>query len=89
MYERNLPQVGGLVTYVTGAGGGALSPINSCSPFDAFARGRFSSCRAPEPESPLDVFHFLLVTVNGDAVTVTPTDASGIPFDVQTFATGP
>jgi hypothetical protein len=88
VYERNLPQVGGLVTYVTGGGGGALSPINSCSPFDAFALGRFSSCRAPEPESPLEVFHFLLVTVNGDSVTVAPTDAGGIAFDVQTFAAG-
>ena len=46
VYERNLPQVGGLVTYVTGGGGGALSPINSCSPFDAYALGAESSCRA-------------------------------------------
>jgi hypothetical protein len=32
-----------------------------------------------------DVFHFLLVTVNGNQVTVTPTNEKGITFDVQTY----
>ena len=89
VYERNLPQIGRLVTYVTGGGGGALSPINSCSPFDAYALGAATSCRAPIPETPLAVFHFLLVTVDGDAITVTPTDALGTEFDQQIFSTAP
>lgn len=89
VYERNLPQIGGLVTYVTGGGGGALSPINSCSAFDAYALGSFSSCRAQEPDNPLSVFHYLLVTVDGDSITVAPTDAGGVTFDVQTFVGSP
>lgn len=87
VYERNLPQVGGLVTYVTGGGGGELSPINSCSAFDAYALGSSTSCRAPIPETPLAVFHFLLVTVENDAIVVTPTDALGSTFDQQVFPT--
>jgi hypothetical protein len=89
VYERNFPQVGNLVTYVTGGGGGSPSPINSCSPFDAFALGASSSCRTAVPEIPLQVFHFLLVTVERDAITVTPTDALGTPFDQQRFPLGP
>jgi hypothetical protein len=85
VYERNLPQVGGLVTYVTGGGGGELSPVNACSAFDAFALGANTSCRADPPESPLSVFHYLLVTVESDHFTVTPTDATGVPFDQQTY----
>lgn len=85
VYERNVPQVGNLVTYITGGGGAPLSPINSCSPFDAYALGLESACRAPNPETPLDVFHYLLVTVDRDTVTVAPTDAGGAPFDVQTY----
>jgi hypothetical protein len=89
VYERNVSQVGSLVTYVTGGGGGSPSPINSCSWFDAFALGASSSCRTAVPEIPLQVFHFLLVTVGRDAVTVTPTDALGTPFDQQVFPLGP
>lgn len=85
VYERNVPQVGNLVTYVTGGGGAPLSPINSCSPFDAYALGHETACRAPNPETPLDVFHYLLVTVDRDTITVAPTDAGGAPFDVQTY----
>ena len=85
VYERNLPQVGNLVTYVTGGGGAPLSPINSCSPFDAYAIGANSACRAPFPEASLDVFHYLLVTVDGDTITVAPNAADGLTFDVQTF----
>jgi Calcineurin-like phosphoesterase len=84
VYERNLPQLGSLVTYVTGGGGGGeLSPINSCSPFDAYALGADSSCRAPLPNNEFDVFHYLLVVVNGDAVTVIPINANGGAFDPQ------
>ena len=32
-----------------------------------------------------NVYHFLLVTVNGNQVTVTPTDSTGRTFDVQTY----
>jgi hypothetical protein len=87
VYERNLPQVGGLVTYVTGGGGGELSPINTCSAFDAYALGDSSSCHTDVPETPLAVFHFLLVTVANDAIIVTPTDALGAIFDPQVFPT--
>jgi hypothetical protein len=31
------------------------------------------------------VYHFLLVTVNGNTVTVTPTDEMGRTFDIQTY----
>jgi chitodextrinase len=34
------------------------------------------------------VFHFLLVTVDGSTVTVTPTDELGRTFDVQTYRFG-
>jgi hypothetical protein len=87
VYERNHPQVGGLVTYVTGGGGGELSPINTCSTFDAYALGDSSSCHTEVPETPLAVFHFLLVTVANDAIIVTPTDALGAIFDPQVFPT--
>ncbi len=38
------------------------------------------------PDTPLAVFHFLLVTVEGDAITVTPTDALGGTFDRQVLS---
>jgi hypothetical protein len=85
VYERNVPQVGNLVTYVTGGGGAPLSRIGSCSDFDAYALGLESSCRAPIPNTPLDVFHYLLVTVDRDTITVAPTDSGGKPFDLQTY----
>ncbi len=40
------------------------------------------------PTSSSQVFHFLLVTVNGYTVTVTPTDEIGRTFDIQTYASG-
>ncbi len=92
-YERNYPQIPGkpLVSYVTGGGGAQLGSISGCSAFDAYALGSGSSCRAPKPASNANVFEFLLVTVNGGQVTVTPTDSTGRTFDEQTytFATGP
>ena len=87
-YERNFPQIAGkpLVSYVTGGGGDALGSVSKCSAFDAYAIGSSgSSCRAPKPASDANVFHFLLVTVNGNQVTVTPTDSTGRTFDVQTY----
>ena len=86
-YERNLPQISGkpLVSYVTGSGGDALGSISQCSAFDAYAIGSASSCHAPKPASAANVYGFLLVTVNGNQVTVTPTDSTGRTFDQQTY----
>ena len=42
--------------------------------------------RVEIPDTPLAVFHFLLVTVEGDAITVTPTDALGGTFDRQVLS---
>ena len=92
VYERNQPDSNGMVSYVTGGGGAELSPIASCSSFDAYAVGwsviknAGSACNAPVPTSPSQVFHFLLVRVNGSQVTVTPTDSTGRTFDVQSYS---
>jgi Calcineurin-like phosphoesterase len=87
-YERNYPQIAGspMVSYITGGGGDALGSIG-CSSFDAYAIASGRSCRAPTPTSSAQVFHFLLVTVSGNTVTVTPTDSTGRTFDVQTYTT--
>ncbi len=86
-YERNYPQIAGkpLVSYVTGNGGDSLGSISTCSAFDAYAIGSGSSCRAPKPASDAQVFGFLLVTVQGSKVTVTPTDSNGATYDQQTY----
>ncbi|MFL6139092.1 MAG: fibronectin type III domain-containing protein [Frankiaceae bacterium] len=96
LYQRNLPQpgLGRMVSYVTGGGGGRLEPIGkTCSPTDAYGIGwSYSSIKgsrcgaATVPTSPAQVFHFLLVTVSGTKVTVSPTSASGAVFDAQQFA---
>ncbi len=88
IYERNRPQIAGkpLVDYVTGGGGAALGSVGNCSGFDAYAIGHASSCNAPTPSSDANVYHFLLVTVSGSTVTVTPTDSTGRTFDVQTYS---
>src|ERR1700730_12700386 len=87
-YERNRPQIPGspMVSYITGGGGDALGSIG-CSAFDAYAVGSGRSCNAPAPTSSAQVFHFLLVTVSGNTVTVTPTDSTGRTFDVQSYTT--
>ena len=41
------------------------------------------------PSSDAQVFHYLLVTVNGNSVTVTPTDETGATFDVQNYTFAP
>jgi Calcineurin-like phosphoesterase len=96
VYERNLRQPGdSFVSYVTGGGGAKLEPIGDkgCSTFDvygvgwSYSRGRGSACgAAPVPDTITRVFHFLLVTVRGNQVTVTPTDELGRTFDVQTYS---
>ncbi|HEY6537968.1 MAG TPA: hypothetical protein VI138_02875, partial [Candidatus Dormibacteraeota bacterium] len=40
---------------------------------------------APTPQSAAQVYNFLKVTVVGDTVTVTPTNAAGQAFDQQTY----
>ena len=90
MYERNRPMISGspMVSYVTGGGGDDLGGVDGCSAFDAYAIGHGSSCHAPLPTSDAQVFHYLLVRVNGSQVTVTPTDETGRTFDVQTYSGG-
>ncbi len=90
-YERNYPQIPGkpLVTYVDGNGGDALGSVGGCSAFDAYAIGSGSSCHAPTPASDANVYGFVLVTVNGSQVTVTPTDSTGRTYDVQTYNYAP
>jgi hypothetical protein len=90
LYERNRPQIPGssMVSYVTGGGGDALGAVGGCSAFDAYAIGSGSSCNAPKPTSSTQVFHYLLVSVAGNTVTVTPTDENGHTFDVQTYTAG-
>ncbi len=95
IYQRNRPDAAGLVTYVTGGGGGALQSVGEVQPclaIDAYARGWSNTrgvgnaCGAAMPaSSPDQVFHFLKVTVSGRQVTVTPIDSQGRAFDVQTY----
>ncbi len=95
LYQRNTVPPGGVISYVTGGGGPALSKIGGvgCASTDAYgigwspSTGTGSKCgSAPTPTSVTQVFHFLLVTVNGNTVTVTPTDEMGRTFDIQTYA---
>ncbi|MDP9184513.1 MAG: metallophosphoesterase, partial [Actinomycetota bacterium] len=89
IYERNTPSAPGMpVSYVTGGGGGMLEPVNTCAAVDAYSIGwnPASACGSATPPTTVDrVYHFLLVTVDGTQVTVTPTDELGRTFDVQTY----
>jgi Calcineurin-like phosphoesterase len=94
IYQRNTAPPGSLISYVTGGGGGPLMKIGGagCAPTDSYgigwdpSAGTGSRCgRAPRPASASHVYHFLLVTVNGNTVTVRPTDETGRTFDVQTY----
>jgi fibronectin type 3 domain-containing protein len=86
-YERNLPDPAGLVSYILGNGGAALGSVSGCSSFDAYAIGRSGSHCGGAPAGLTDdyVFGFAKVTVNGQQVTVTPTDEMGRTYDVQTY----
>jgi hypothetical protein len=93
VYERNQPDAAGLVTYVTGGGGEKVEPVSHCSVTDAYAIGwsystsKGSRCGAAvAPTSQSQVFHFLLVHVDGQGVTVTPTDSTGRTFDVTSYS---
>ena len=89
-YERNIVQSGGprIVNYITGGGGAALGSLSSCDPWDAYAIAGSSHCGAAPASNPPSSFHFLLVSVNGNQVTVTPIDKTGLAFDVQTYTFG-
>jgi hypothetical protein len=98
VYQRNLkPHPGGLVSYVTGGGGASPASIGTsgCSDTDAYGigwkstNGTGGACGAAElPTGTDQVHHYLLVTVDGTKVTVTPTDAVGRSFDVTTYDFG-
>jgi chitodextrinase len=94
MYERNVKTPGGLVSYVTGGGGAKPEPISHCQPYDAYGIGWSSTggskCGSATKPTQIDqVFHFLLVTVNGQQVTVTPINSLGQQFDQQTYDFSP
>ena len=94
IYERNAPSAAGMpVSYVTGGGGARLEPVSVCPPIAEYAIGwdysavtHGSACGAAATPTTVDqVYHYLLVTVAGTQVTVTPTDELGRTFDVQTY----
>jgi len=96
IYQRNAPASGagrlGLISYTTGGGGGEAQSIGPCGALTQYAIGwsntknKGTPCgSAPAPTSKAQVYHFLKVTVNGNQVTVTPTNSLGQTFDVQTF----
>jgi Calcineurin-like phosphoesterase/Putative Ig domain len=101
-YERIAPSAAGQITnYVTGGGGGVLEPVStgsSCTGFKGSGSiyaigwsptsntGTACGTGVPAPQSAAQVFNFLKVTVNGGTVTVTPTNAAGQTFDVQSYS---
>jgi hypothetical protein len=89
IYERNLPSPTGLITYVTGGGGAPLGDIKTCTSLDAYAIKFTSSGKgcgsAPKPTNASQVYDFLLVTVNGTNVKVSPINSLGQTFDEITY----
>jgi len=91
IYERN-QAVNGLTTYVTGGGGSDLVPIGPCNTYDLYGIG-WSSTRnagsacgsAAVPGDIRAVYHFLLITVDGARVTITPINELGDKFDEQVY----
>jgi chitodextrinase len=87
VYQRNRADPAGLVSYIFGNAGASLAAVSGCSSLDAYAIGSGGShCgAAPAGLSTDRVFGFGKVTVNGQQVTVTPTDEMGRTYDVQTY----
>jgi hypothetical protein len=89
IYERNTKQPReSFVPYVAGGGGATLEPVGTagCASYDAYAIGwsptklkGYKCGSAPLPTSASSVFSFLLVTVNGNQVTITPPTSSAGP----------
>ena len=95
-YVRNVAPSGGVISAVTGGGGAALGVVSACGPPVAYAIGwsnptsTGSSCGgAPIPNDISRVYHFLKVSVQGNRVTVTPTDERGRTFDIQSYTFAP
>jgi hypothetical protein len=95
MYQRNAPIIGGMISYVTGGGGGVLEPTGGfgCSSTDLYSIGWSptsnvgSRCgSATAPSSPSQVYHFLHVAVSGSTVTVTPENSLGQTFDIASYS---
>ena len=100
-YQRIAPSASGQITnYVTGGGGGVLEPVStgsSCTGFESTGSiyalgwsptsntGTACGSGVPTPQSAAQVYNFLKVTVNGGTVTVTPINAAGQSFDVQSY----
>jgi hypothetical protein len=92
IYQRNTAPSDGIVSYVTGGGGGRATTVSHCSATDAYAVGwsyasdhGLACGAAPHPTSPEQVLHYLKVSVSGSDVTVSPTDSTGRVFDEQTY----
>lgn len=100
-YSRITPNSpGSLTTYVSGGGGGILEPVqtgSACTSLKAsgavYAIGwsptsnSGTACGgAPTPQSAAQVYNFVKVTVDGGTMTVTPINAAGQSFDVQTYS---
>ena len=90
LYQRNVS--GSLNAYVVGATGVKLAPADNCSAVDAYALGwsntknkGYACGAAPLPTSKNQVYNYLLVTVSGTTVTVSPRNAAGQVFDQQVF----
>jgi fibronectin type 3 domain-containing protein len=86
-YQRNAPDSAGLVSYVLGNGGAAIGRVSGCSSTDLYAIGSNGTHCGAAPAGLCDdhVYGFAKVTVNGNQVTVTPTDELGRTYDVQTY----
>ncbi len=88
-YQRFLASPVGLPSYVSGGGGSPLGTLGTCTALDAYAI-KFTTTgkacgSAPVPTSAGQVYHFVLVTVNGTSVTVTPVNSLGQTFDIQNY----
>jgi Ca2+-binding RTX toxin-like protein len=90
-YQRNAADPAGLISYVFGNGGADLGPISTCSVFDLYAIGKHATHCGLAPAGLTDdhVFGFAKVTVDGQHVTVTPTDELGRTYDIQTYTFAP